>query len=191
MKTDATEHWRRATAASRSAEDAVANAVAAELYAGKVAEEYQLTTEAVKKTKVEVRHAMKSAAVLLRENEEHLNKIKSIFETALKNVFNRTCDTVVNVCSTPTEHCAIVAKLEESLRTIEGIDGLVNVTTAIDGLARLTMNDALVESQLKAANTNASAAGAAAVEAHAAAKNAQCTPLYMQLLHAFGNLRSV
>ncbi|CCD21000.1 hypothetical protein, conserved in T. vivax, (fragment), partial [Trypanosoma vivax Y486] len=37
MKTNATEHWRRATAASRSAEDAVAHAVAAEVHAGKVA----------------------------------------------------------------------------------------------------------------------------------------------------------
>ncbi|CCD20764.1 hypothetical protein, conserved in T. vivax [Trypanosoma vivax Y486] len=84
MKTYATEHWRRAAAAARSAEDAAAQAVAAELYAEKVNKEYQLTTEAVRKTKVEVRHAMKSAAVLLRENEEHLNKISSSFETALR-----------------------------------------------------------------------------------------------------------
>ncbi|KAG8339302.1 hypothetical protein TRVL_09870 [Trypanosoma vivax] len=191
MKTDATEHWRRATAASRSAEDAVAHAVAAEVHAGKVAEEHQLTTEAVKKAKAEVRHAMKSAAVLLRENEEHLNKISSSFEGALKNVSNGTCNTVVNVCSTATKHCAIVAELEESLRTIEGIDAFMNVTAAINGLARLTMNDALIESQLKAADAHASAAEAAAVEAHAAAKNARCTPLHMQLLHALGNSRSV
>ncbi|CCD20289.1 hypothetical protein, conserved in T. vivax, (fragment), partial [Trypanosoma vivax Y486] len=115
MKTDATEHWRRATAASRSAEDAVANAVTAEVHAGKVAEEHQLTIAAVKKAKAEVRHAMKNAAVLLRENEEHLNKLNSSFEGALKNVSNGTCNTVVNVCSTATEHCAIVAELEESL----------------------------------------------------------------------------
>ncbi|KAH8620212.1 hypothetical protein ERJ75_000080100 [Trypanosoma vivax] len=191
MKTNATEHWRRATAASRSAEDAVANAVAAEVHAGKVAEEHQLTTEAVRKAKAEVSYAMKSAAVLLRENEEHLNKINSSFETALKNVSNGTCNTVVNVCSTATEHCAIVAELEESLRTIEGIDALMNVTAAINGLARLTMNDALIESQLKAADAHASAAEAAAAAAHAAAKNARCTPLYMQLLHAFGNFSSV
>ncbi|KAH8620241.1 hypothetical protein ERJ75_000077200 [Trypanosoma vivax] len=191
MKTDATEHWRRATAASRSAGDAVAHAVAAEVHAGKVAEEHQLTTEAVKKTKAEVRHAMKSAAVLLKKNEEHLNTINSSFEGALKNVSNGTCNTVVNVCSTATEHCAIVAELEESLRTIEGIDALMNVTAAINGLARLTMNDALIESQLKAADAHASAAEAAAAAAHAAAKNARCTPLYMQLLHAFGNFSSV
>ncbi|CCD19552.1 hypothetical protein, conserved in T. vivax [Trypanosoma vivax Y486] len=191
MKTDATEHWRRAAVAGRSAEDAVAHAVAAEVHAGKVAEEYQLTTEAVKKTKVEVRNAMKSAAVLLRENEEHLNKINSSFEAALKNVSNGTCNTVVNVCSTATDDCAIVAELEESLRTIEGIDAFMNVTAAINGLAQLTMNDALIESQLKAADAHASAAEAAAAAAHAAAKNARCTPLYMQLLHAFGNFSSV
>ncbi|CCD18470.1 hypothetical protein ERJ75_000849900 [Trypanosoma vivax] len=191
MKTDATEHLRRAAAAGRSAEDAVAHAVAAEVHAGKVVEEYQLTTEAVKKTKAEIRHAMKSAAVLLRENEEHLNKINSSFEGALKNVSNGTCNIVVNVCSTATDNCTIVAELEESLRTIEGIDALMNVTAAINGLARLMMNDALIESQLKAADAHASAAEAAAVEAHAAAKNAQCTPLYMQLLHALGNFRSV
>ncbi|KAG8344097.1 hypothetical protein TRVL_05074 [Trypanosoma vivax] len=191
MKTDATEHWRRATAASRSAEDAVAQAFAAEVHAGKVAEEYQLTTGAVKKTKAEVRHAMKSAAVLLRDNEEHLNKINSSFEGALKNVSNEMCNTVVNVCSTATDDCAIVAELEESLRTIEGIDALMNVTAAINKLARLTMNDALIESQLKAANAHASAAEEAAAAAHAAAKNARCTPLHMQLLHAFGNSRSV
>ncbi|KAH8612759.1 hypothetical protein ERJ75_000858100 [Trypanosoma vivax] len=191
MKTDVTEHLRRAAAAGRSAEDAVAHAVAAEVHAEKVNKEYQLTTEAVKKTKVEIRHAMKSAAVLLRENEEHLNKINSSFEDALKNVSNGTCNIVVNVCSTATDNCAIVAELEESLRTIEGIDALMNVTAAINGLARLTMNDALIESQLKAADAHASAAEAAAVEAHAAAKNAQCTPLYMQLLHAFGNFRLV
>ncbi|KAG8341563.1 hypothetical protein TRVL_07608 [Trypanosoma vivax] len=191
MKTDATEHWRRATAASRSAGDAVAHAVAAEVHAGKVAEEHQLTIAAVKKAKVEVRHAMKNAAVLLRENEEHLNKLNSSFEAALKNVSNGTCNTVVNVCSTATEHCAIVAELEESLRTIEGIDAFMNVTAAINGLARLTMNDALIESQLKAADAHASAAESAAAAAHAAAKNARCTPLYMQLLHAFVNFSSV
>ncbi|KAG8339685.1 hypothetical protein TRVL_09488 [Trypanosoma vivax] len=172
VKTDATEHWRRATAAGRRAEDAVAHAVAAEVHAGKVAEEHQLTTEAVKKTKVEVRHAMKSRAVALREAEEHLNKINSSFEGALKNVPNGTCNIVVNVCSTATDDRAIVSEAEESLRTIEGID-------------------ALIESQLKAANEHASAAENAAAEAHAAAKNAQCTPLYIQLLHAFGNLLSV
>ncbi|CCD19894.1 hypothetical protein, conserved in T. vivax [Trypanosoma vivax Y486] len=177
---------KRASAANQRAEDAVTRAVAAEPHAAEATAQYQLTGEAFRSARIEAKHLVKNAAASLRANEEHIKKINANFTYAVKAVSSHHCKTEINVCKSAVA-CNVTSGLEESLREIQSLTALMNITLEEEALTRLLLSDKNVKELMQETSRRASATEAAAAAALKAAEGSKCTPLYLQLLRAVDN----
>ncbi|CCD19938.1 hypothetical protein, conserved in T. vivax [Trypanosoma vivax Y486] len=177
---------KRASAANQRAEDAVSRAVAAEPHAAEATAQYQLTGEAFRNARIDAKHLVKNAAALLRANEEHIKKINANFTYAVKAVSSHHCETEINVYKSAVT-CNVTSGLEESLREIQSLTALMNITVEEEALTRLSLSDKSVKELMQETSRRASATEAAAAAALKAAEGSKCTPLYLQLLRAVDN----
>ncbi|CCD20036.1 hypothetical protein, conserved in T. vivax [Trypanosoma vivax Y486] len=177
---------KRASAANQRAEDAVTRAVAAEPHAAEATAQYQLTGESFRNARIDAKHLVKNAAASLRANEEHIKKINANFTYAVKAVSSHHCKTEINVCKSAVA-CNVTSGLEESLREIQSLTALMNITLEEEALTRLSLSDKNVKELMQETSRRASAAEAAAAAALKAAEGSKCTPLYLQLLRAVDN----
>ncbi|CCD20680.1 hypothetical protein ERJ75_000077900 [Trypanosoma vivax] len=177
---------KRASAANQRAEDAVTRAVAAEPHAAEATAQYQLTGEAFRSARIEAKHLVKNAAASLQANEEHIKKINNNFTYAVKAVSSHHCKTEINVYKSAVT-CNVTSGLEESLREIQSLTALMNITLEEEALKRLSLSDKSVKELMQETSRRASAAEAAAAAALKAAEGSKCTPLYLQLLRAVDN----
>ncbi|KAH8616198.1 hypothetical protein ERJ75_000503100 [Trypanosoma vivax] len=129
---------------------------------------------------------MKNAAASLLANEEHIRRINDKFTFAVVAVSSRNCGTETDVCSV-TVVCNVTSSLEESLREIQNLTALMNITVEKEALTRLSLSEKSVKELVQETSRRANATEAAAAAALNAAEGSECTPLYLQLLHVVDN----
>ncbi|CCD20526.1 hypothetical protein, conserved in T. vivax [Trypanosoma vivax Y486] len=186
VKENVAAQLKRASAAIQRAGDAVTRAVAAEPHAAEATAQYQLTGEAARNTRIEAKSVVKNAAASLQANEEHIKRINDKFTFAVVAVSSHQCEYKVNVCKSVVV-CNVTSGLEESLREIQNLTALMNITVEKEALTRLSLSEKNVKELMQETSRRANATEAAAAAALKAAEDSKCTPLYLQLLHVVDN----
>ncbi|CCD20923.1 hypothetical protein ERJ75_001207000 [Trypanosoma vivax] len=180
-------HRDRAAAAAHSAEEAATRAAAADAYASQASKEYLESIEAAKDARLVANRIAKTAARSLKANALHMQRVGASFSNTVKMVSGDACNVSVSVCGGEIE-CTVTRDLDKSLKEIQGLAALANVTNATRLFAQLVSSGEKATELLMEASKHANATEAAARAAVAAAEGARCAPVYTQMLRMLSNL---